>query len=188
MKRKGLPRIRRGPEGRSPDKRKRSELSARHIQYARALGLLFCVAGFVAIGLGWVRAAGQACVDCQIPYLLSGGAAGLGLLMFGVAMLLMAQVRSEFRRMAFRLDDVLRAALAPATTRAQGNEAPSVDLLDRAGASPNGHGEARDAESEGAPEPSPTGRLAMASGPDPSAEPGAAERAGGRRISGWWEG
>ncbi len=76
----------------------------RHVVYARLLGLLFCAAGFAAIGIGWAGMASRACVDCQLPYLLSGGAAGVALVILGVALLLIAELRAEGRGLAERID------------------------------------------------------------------------------------
>src|SRR5437660_388959 len=66
----------------------------RQIRFARILGLCFVIAGFAAIGFSWSGAAKVACVDCQVPYLLSGGAAGLGLIVIGAVALVIAQIRS----------------------------------------------------------------------------------------------
>jgi hypothetical protein len=85
---------------------------ARQTRMTRLVGLAFCLAGFGAIGAGWAGAAGKDCVECQIPYLLSGGAAGIALLIFGVGMMMMAQVRTEGRRLADRLDQWRSSALA----------------------------------------------------------------------------
>jgi hypothetical protein len=87
-----------GKSGRPPRR------ADRQTRYARLLGMGFCMAGFAAIALGWAGAARQACVDCQIPYLISGGAAGVALVAFGGALLLMAQMRTEARRIGARLE------------------------------------------------------------------------------------
>ena len=91
-----------GKRGRS-NRSKRAGLQDRQIIYARMLGLALAAGGFIAIGLGWAGAARRACVDCQIPYIISGGAAGVALVVFGAAMLLMAQVRAEGLRLASRM-------------------------------------------------------------------------------------
>jgi len=65
----------------------------RQIRFARILGLSFIVAGFAAIGFGWSGMARVACPDCQLPYLLSGGAAGVGLILLGGTSLIIAQIR-----------------------------------------------------------------------------------------------
>ena len=62
------------------------------------------MAGFAAIALGWAGAAPKTCVDCQIPYLISGGTAGSGLVALGTGLLLMAQKRTEARRLSCGID------------------------------------------------------------------------------------
>jgi hypothetical protein len=99
-------------KGKPAKKRRRDKRSgkkaglapARQIKFARFLGLVLCGAGFLLIILGWAGAARRSCIDCQIPYLLSGGAAGLGLILFGVTIVVMAQLRTDSRRLADRLD------------------------------------------------------------------------------------
>jgi hypothetical protein len=76
----------------------------RRARWTRVLGLAFCAAGFAAVALGWAGAARKNCVDCQIPYLISGGAAGVALMIFGVGLLVMAQMRTESRRLSGRLE------------------------------------------------------------------------------------
>ncbi len=82
---------------------RRAEWRAR---WTRVLGLAFCTAGFAAVALGWAGAARKNCVDCQIPYLISGGAAGVTLMIFGVGLLVMAQMRTESRRLSGRLEQM----------------------------------------------------------------------------------
>jgi hypothetical protein len=67
----------------------------RQVRFGRILGLFFCVAGFTTIALGWNGTARTAFVDVQFPYLISGGATGIGLIVLGVGLLVMAQVRAE---------------------------------------------------------------------------------------------
>ena len=89
------------------------------------LGLAFCVAGFVAIGLGWNGMARVACPDCQLPYLLSGGATGIGLIMFGVGLLIMGQIRADRLRAEAHLEQVLTSLARPvATALSPGAETP----------------------------------------------------------------
>jgi hypothetical protein len=82
------------PAGRGPD---------RQVRYGRILGLVFLLVGFVVIGLGWNGMARVACPDCQLPYLLSGGATGVGLILVGGALLLAAQIRDERLKLAEQL-------------------------------------------------------------------------------------
>lgn len=85
------------PEVRGPD---------RQVRYGRILGLTFLLAGFVAIGLGWNGMAREACADCQLPFLLSGGAAGLGLILLGATLIVAAQLRDERLKLAQTLREV----------------------------------------------------------------------------------
>ena len=85
------------PEVKGPD---------RQVRYGRILGLAFLLAGFVVIGLGWNGMAKHACPDCQLPYLLSGVAAGLGLILLGGTLLLAAQIRDERLKLAETLKAV----------------------------------------------------------------------------------
>src|SRR5438874_12642097 len=63
------------------------------VRNARILGIVFVVAGCIALGFGWAGAARRSCVDCQIPYLISGGAVGLGLIVIGSVLFIVAQMR-----------------------------------------------------------------------------------------------
>jgi hypothetical protein len=83
----------------------------RQIRSARILAMVFCAAGALAIAAGWDGAARQASADSQLPYLLSGGAAGIGLLTFGIGLLIVAQMRAERRRIVGVLD-VMGASVA----------------------------------------------------------------------------
>lgn len=73
------------------------------------MGIFFAFGGFTVIGLGWNGMAGQACIDCQLPYLLSGGATGLGLIAFGAAILVAAQIRGERLKADDRIQELIRA-------------------------------------------------------------------------------
>ena len=82
----------------------------RKIRYTRVLAVLFVIAGFAAIGGGWYGMIRQdQTVDKQFPYLISGGAAGIALLLFGVSLLVIAQIRTERRRLATTLERVAPA-------------------------------------------------------------------------------
>lgn len=76
----------------------------RQLTYLRSLGLFFCVVGGALIAFGWHGSARRACVDCQVPYLISGGVGGLALVVFGAALLVVAQIRIENAMVVGRLD------------------------------------------------------------------------------------
>ncbi len=80
----------------------------RRVRLGRILGLWFVVAGFVVIGLAWNGAAEVNFAQGQIPYLLSGGFMGLGLIITGGVMLFLATIRSERELMTNRYDEMAR--------------------------------------------------------------------------------
>jgi hypothetical protein len=65
--------------------------------------------GFLAMYLGWNGAANKACVDCQIPYLLSGGALGLGLIATGIGVLLVQNGKRNRLELESKLEALLEA-------------------------------------------------------------------------------
>lgn len=82
----------------------------RQLTYLRTLGLLFCLGGGTLIALGWDGSARKACVDCQVPYLISGGVGGLAIVVVGVGLLIVAQIRIESAVLAQRLDRLVKAS------------------------------------------------------------------------------
>lgn len=59
------------------------------------LGLLFCLVGLVLVWTGWNGAASYTRVDQQFPYLLSGGIAGLALVVIGVGLFVVQSARAD---------------------------------------------------------------------------------------------
>ena len=101
----------------------------RQIRYARILGLCFIVAGFAAIAFGWSGAARVACPDCQLPYLLSGGAAGLGLVIVGAIALVIAQIRAaqfSFQDQVRQINQAVVRVAGLAASGANGHKDPQV--------------------------------------------------------------
>jgi len=95
----------------------------RKIRSTRVLGALFVVAGFAAIGTGWYGMVREdQSVDRQFPYLISGGAAGIALLLFGVALLVIAQVRMERRHLSGVVE-----GLPPSGRAARGQPRPEPE-------------------------------------------------------------
>ncbi len=106
------------PQGKTPD---------RQVRYGRILGLVFLLVGFVAIGLGWNGMAKIAYADGQLPYLLSGGAAGVGLILLGATLLIVAQFRDERMKLADQLRQV--GVAISKSVAATGNGASTGDLV-----------------------------------------------------------
>ena len=85
----------------------------------RLIGLLFWIIGGAVITFGWMGMAEVACVDCQMPYLVSGGAAGIALVIVGSTLILSAAVIDAGERTARRAADLLREAAEEAAEAAE---------------------------------------------------------------------
>jgi hypothetical protein len=59
------------------------------------LGLFFCVAGLAVIWAGWNGAASYNDIRKQFPYLISGGVAGLALVIIGVGLMIIQSQRAD---------------------------------------------------------------------------------------------
>jgi uncharacterized membrane protein len=75
------------------------------------LGILYALAGFVLIFLGWNGAASNDRAPSQIPYLISGGIAGLALVVLGSALMVAYSLREDRVRLHESIDS-LRTAVA----------------------------------------------------------------------------
>ena len=80
----------------------------RRVRLGRVLGLLFITAGFVTFYFAWDGAASINFAQGQIPYLLSGGFLGLGLVITGATLLFLSTIRSERQLMTDRYDEMAR--------------------------------------------------------------------------------
>lgn len=92
--------------------------------------MLFVVAGFAAIGVGWNEMARVTCLDCQLPYLLSAGGGGLGAIVLGVGLLVIAQIRAERMRLIQRLERA--GSDRPRSPHGNGSEDGRGNASDRA--------------------------------------------------------
>ena len=77
------------------------------------LGIAYCIAGFFLIFLGWNGAASHDREPAQIPYVISGGIAGLGLVVLGAALIVAHSLRTDRVELRGSIDD-LRAAIGAA--------------------------------------------------------------------------
>jgi hypothetical protein len=82
------------------------------------LGIAYCIAGFVLIFLGWNGTASHDTETAQIPYIVSGGIAGLGLVVVGAALIVAHSLRTDRVELRAAIEDlragVERGAVAPA--------------------------------------------------------------------------
>jgi hypothetical protein len=81
------------------------------------LGIAYCIAGFVLIFLGWNGTASHDREAEQIPYVVSGGIAGLGLVVVGSALIVAHSLRTDRVELRGAIDD-LRAAIERGETAA----------------------------------------------------------------------
>lgn len=90
---------------------------------AGRIGLGLGALGFLVILLGWNGAAGLNRVPGQLPYLLSGGAAGLGLIIVGAALLVAESNRRDRAVLQRQLEELNLqiARLSAATSAVAGN-------------------------------------------------------------------
>jgi hypothetical protein len=79
-------------------------------RFGAKLGIGFALAGFVFVFLGWNGAASSDRVPSQFPYLISGGVAGLCLVIIGAA-LIIAETGREDRERLYREIEELRTAI-----------------------------------------------------------------------------
>ena len=89
-------------------------------QLGGKLGVAVLLVGFVVIFLGWNGAASFNDIRQQFPYLISGGVAGLALVVIGAALLLVEALRTERAELQSSIDDLRRAieSTAAATSSA----------------------------------------------------------------------
>lgn len=73
------------------------------------VGVLMCLLGFGVIFFGWNGAASEALPAAQFPYLISGGIAGLGLVVIGAAMLVVQDSREDRARLQATLEQLTAA-------------------------------------------------------------------------------
>ena len=87
---------------------------------AGKLGLGFCFAGFIAIFLGWNGAASFDRVPAQFPWLISGGIAGLALVIIGASLIVVENNRRDRAALRASLDE-LRVLLEHSPAAASSN-------------------------------------------------------------------
>lgn len=93
----------------------------------QAVAVTVMVVGFVFLFLGWNGAAGIDFVSGQVPYLISGGFVGLGLVGAGLSLAVIQAHRRDTQDLLAKLDEIAdkMGASAPATL----TEVPSGDMV-----------------------------------------------------------
>ena len=73
------------------------------------LGVLLCLIGFIALFLGWNGAASKNVIMAQFPFLISGGLAGLAIVVIGASMLIVQNAREDRARLEATLERLITA-------------------------------------------------------------------------------
>ena len=93
-------------------------------QWDRTIALVLVAAGFVALLVGWLAVSDTIFTFEQIPYVISGGLLGVGLIALGCASWVSADLRDDWRKM-----DRLEAAVE--ALRSSQIEGAAIVLSDR---------------------------------------------------------
>lgn len=96
-------------------------------RYADYVPVAVIVAGFALIALAWNGAASLDYTQGQIPYLISGGMGGVGLVMFGAGSMIVRAMRKAQAEQAAHFEELLRAvAQGGSTLTYAGNGQPET--------------------------------------------------------------
>ena len=94
------------------------------------LGVVYCIAGFFLIFLGWNGTASHDRVEAQMPYVVSGGIAGLALVVLGAALIVAHSLRADRVELKAAIEELRRSidagVPAVAATAPAGNAVPSA--------------------------------------------------------------
>ena len=115
--------------------------------FGGGFGLLVIAVGLLVIGLGWNGMAGGGGevngvpnLNAQLPWLVSGGILGLALVVFGAAMIVVHNARTDRARLEAKLDELVQALSrgATATATPYPTAAPTATKATSAAAAPAG--------------------------------------------------
>jgi hypothetical protein len=76
-------------------------------QWSAYVGLVTCAVGFGLIAVAWGKVAGELNVALQMPYVVSAAITGLGLIMVGLTVVLVAVNRLDNRKREAQLREVV---------------------------------------------------------------------------------
>lgn len=88
------------------------------------LGVGLCLLGFLLVFLGWNGAASRDRVPAQFPYLISGGVAGLCLVVLGVGMIVVQNQRADRAALQASIDRLREAVERSGGSSPNGSTAP----------------------------------------------------------------
>ncbi len=90
------------------------------------LGIVYCIAGFFLIFLGWNGAASNDRVEAQMPYVVSGGIAGLALVVVGAGLIVAHSLRADRVELKAAIDDLRRSIDTGAPPASAAGAVPSA--------------------------------------------------------------
>jgi hypothetical protein len=96
------------------------------------LGLGLVGVGFIAMIIAWNGAASVNCVDCQLPYLLSGGFIGLAFVVLGGGLLLFEAIRRQRAHLETKLDALIAAVQSGSSNGTAATHTQAAALADAA--------------------------------------------------------
>lgn len=102
------------------------------------LGLGLIGLGFVFILLAWNGAAKVSFVDGQIPYLISGGFAGLSMVVLGGGLLLFVAITRQSAHLEAKFDELIEVMRASAAPGAAASPTPVARAVTKAKPATNG--------------------------------------------------
>lgn len=85
-------------------------------RFTAQLAIGIAAGGFLLIVLGWNGAAGLDRVPSQLPYVISGGLAGVALVGVGLTLVLVNEMRRTTTELSTHLQQLVDASGAPAAT------------------------------------------------------------------------
>jgi len=85
-------------------------------QWDRCTAAVLVAGGVVALLLGWIGVSGTVLAYRQIPYVISGGIVGLGLIVIGTGVWLSADLHDEWRKLDRLEERLADLGAAPAET------------------------------------------------------------------------
>jgi hypothetical protein len=98
----------------------------------RVIAVVLVVVGVLALLIGWVGVSGSGLAAAQLPYLISGGLGGIGMIAVGCTVWVSADIQDEWRRLDSleeRMVELRKATLAAAssTTETVVVDAPAAE-------------------------------------------------------------
>lgn len=103
------------------------------LAWDRAAAVVLIVLGAAALVLGWIGVSGEAFPAKQLPYLISGGIAGVFILGLGALFWLSADLRDEWTKLD-RIEAALNRLADTGLVDVAAKEPESIDLVESAAA------------------------------------------------------